>query len=179
MPGSSGTCTFRQYHPSDTQCGAAANKHDMETRSNSTTVVIIALGALVALLAGCTTTHARASRAADGLEHSVEVFTARACYEPNPACLAARGLAEQTHEFRQTLDTAGDAEVVSAFKRVWRGYQALRGEIDRSGDRQFRPDLKPITQAFIEVQRNVRNRYSYADPALYANGAYVFDPYYN
>ncbi len=151
----------------------------METRPNSTTVVIIALSALVALLAGCTTTHARASRAADGLEHSVEVFTARACYEPNPACFAARGFAEQTHEFRQTLDTVGDAEVVSAFKRVWRGYQALRGEIYRSDDRQFRPDLKPITQAFIDVQRNVRNRYSYADPALYANGAYFFDPYYN
>jgi hypothetical protein len=158
---------------------AAANKHDMETRSNSTTVLSIALGALVVLLAGCTTAHARASRAADGLEHSVEVFTARACYEPNPACFAARGFAEQTHEFRQTLDTAGDAEVVSAFKRVWRGYQTLRGEIYRSDDRQFRPDLKPITQAFIDVQRTVRNRYSYADPALYANGAYFFDPYYN
>ena len=151
----------------------------MDTRSNSTTVVIVTLGVLAVLLAGCVTTHARASRAAHGLEHSVEVFTARACFEPNPACFAARGLAEQTREIRQTLDMAGDAEVVSAFKRVWRGYQALRGEIYRSDDRQFRPDLKPITQAFIEVQRNVRNRYSDADPALYANGAYFFDPYYN
>jgi len=39
--------------------------------------------------------------------------------------------------------------------------------------------LKPITQAFIDVQRNVRNGYSYADPALYANGVCFFDPYYN
>src|SRR3954447_6124435 len=82
--------------------------------TNRRLVVIIAFGALAVLLAGCATTHARASRAADGLEYSVEVFTARACYEPNPACFAARGLAVQTNEFRQTLDTAGDAEVVSA-----------------------------------------------------------------
>jgi hypothetical protein len=143
------------------------------------TGVIFPLGVLVILLAGCTTTQGGTSAAADGLERSVDVLIAQHCYERNRVCSAAEEFAQATHEFRRTLDTAGDAGVVSAFKRLWRGYQTLRGEIYGSADRQLRAELKPTTQAFIGVQRNVKNRYSYADPALYANGAYFLDPYYN
>jgi hypothetical protein len=36
-----------------------------------------------------------------------------------------------------------------------------------------------VTEAFVDVQRIVKNGYSYADSALYASGGYQFDPYYN
>jgi hypothetical protein len=148
-------------------------------------VVIATLALAVVLLAGCTTTHIRTARAAEGLERSADAFADRICYEPNDSCPtdqylpAAREFAVQAYEFRQTLDSAGDQEVVSAFKRLWRRYHTLRDEVYRLGDRQLQADLKPITQGFGDVQRQVRTGYSYADTALYANGGYTFDPYYN
>jgi hypothetical protein len=140
--------------------------------------VIIALGLLVVLLAGCTTTHTRSASVADGLESTADAFAARACYDTNPVCSAAFGLTDQARKFRETLDIAGDEEVVFEFKRLWRSYQTLRGAVYLSHDRQLRADLKPTTQAFSDVQRIVKNRYAYADRSLYANGAYTFSPYY-
>jgi len=150
-----------------------------------TSIVTATLGLAVILLAACTTTPTGSAAAADELERSAALFADRTCYEPNNACStgqclpAACGFAVRAREFRQVLDSAGPQEVLVAFKRLWRGYHALRGEVYLSGDQQLRINLKPITQAFVDVQRHVITAYSYADPALYANGGYIFDPYYN
>ena len=148
--------------------------------------VVVISGLAVVLLAACTTTtHTRTARAADRLEGSAGVFAARTCYEPNTACSAtqylpaARQFADQAREFRQTLDNAGDQAVVFAFQRLWRAYHTLRDDVYRLRNRQLRVDLKPITHAFVDVQRHVKTGYSYADPTLYASGGYMFDPYYN
>ena len=147
--------------------------------------VVIAIGLSVALLAGCTTTQTRTVNAAERLERSAEAFAAATCHEPSAGCStnrylpAARAFADQARRFEQTLQSAGDQEVVLAFERLWRSYHSLRDEVDRSRDRQARAELRPVTRTFIDVQRYVKNGYSYADPTVYASGGYTFDPYYN
>jgi hypothetical protein len=147
--------------------------------------VVIAMGMAVALLAGCTTTQTRTVTAAESLERSAEAFAAGTCYEPSAGCStnrylpAARAFADQAKRFGQTLQRAGDQEVVLAFERLWRSYHTLRDEVDRSPDRQARSELKSVTRTFIDVQRQVKNAYSYADPTVYASGGYTLDPYYN
>jgi hypothetical protein len=148
-------------------------------------VVFATLASAAVLLAGsgCTTTRARTASAADALERTADAFAARTCYEPtcftSQYLAAANGFAEQAREFRQTLDVAGDRDVILAYKHLWRSYHTLHDEVYRSGDPQLRVDLKPTTQAFAIVQRNVKTGYSYADGSLYAGGAYTFNPYYN
>lgn len=148
-------------------------------------VVIATLWLAAVLLAGCATTHTRTARAAERLERSAEAFVAGTCYQPNAGCStkrylpAARAFADQAQGFGQTLHSAGDQEVVLAFERLWRSYHTLRDDVYRSHDRLARANLKSVTRAFIDVQRHVKNGYSYADPTLYASGGYTFDPYYN
>jgi hypothetical protein len=148
--------------------------------------VLVAISWLaVVLVAGCETTHTRTARAADKLEQHIGAFAAGACYPSSAACsgrqqlAAARWFADQVQEFRETCENGGDQEVVFAFQRLWRSYHALRDEVYRQRDRQLQVDFEPITQAFVDVQRDVKNGYSYADPTVYASGGYALDPYYN
>ena len=148
--------------------------------------VLVAISWLaVVLVAGCETTHTRTVTAADKLEQRIDAFAAGACDQSNAACssrqqlAAARWFADQVQEFRETCENGGDQEVVFAFQRLWRSYHALRDEIYRLRDRQLQVDFKPVTRAFVDVQRDVKNGYSYADPTVYASGGYVLDPYYN
>jgi hypothetical protein len=140
---------------------------------------------VVVPLAGCTTTHARTIRAADRLERSANTFAGYELQWPHAAdsdtqmFLKAREFADEAHDFRRTIDTAGDAEVVLAFERLWRSYHAVLQEITRARNREARADLRPVTERFVDVQREVKNAYSYADNALYPSGGYQFDPYYN
>jgi hypothetical protein len=139
----------------------------------------------VVLVAGCETTHTRTARAADKLEQRINTFAAGACDQSSAACssrqqlVAARSFADQVQEFRETIENDGDQAVVFAFQRLWRSYHALRDEVYRLRDRQLQVDFKPVTQAFVHVQLDVKNGYSYADPTVYASGGYVLDPYYN
>ena len=149
------------------------------------TVRVVISWLAVVLFAGCETTHTRTARAADKLEQRIDTFAAGACYQSSAACssrqqlAAARWFAGQVQEFRETCENGGDQEVVFAFQRLWRSYHALRDEVYRLRERQLKVDFKPVTQAFVDVQRDVKNGYSYADPTVYASGGYVFDPYYN
>jgi len=148
--------------------------------------VLVAISWLaVVLVAGCETTHNRTATAADKLEQRIDAFGADACDQPSAACsnrqqlAAVRWFADQVQEFRETLENGGDQEVVFAFQRLWRSYHALRDEVYGLRDRQLQVDFKSVTQAFVDVQRDVKNGYSYADPTVYASGGYVLDPYYN
>jgi hypothetical protein len=148
--------------------------------------VLVAISWLaVVLVAGCETTQTRTTRAADKLEQRIDAFAAGACDQSSAACSsrqqsAAAWFAAQVQEFRETCENGGgDLAVVFAFQRLWRSYQALRDEVYRLRDRQLQVDFKPVTQAFVDVQRDVKNGYSYADQTVYASGGYVLDPYYN
>lgn len=53
---------------------------------------------------------------------------------------------------------------------------ALSDDVSSAHDRA---DFKPAMEAFAEVQRDVKNKYAYADSSLLTSGGYQFDPYYN
>jgi hypothetical protein len=148
--------------------------------------VLVAISWLpVALGAGCETNHTRTAGAAEKLEQRIDAFAAGTCNQSSAGCLspeqlaAVRWFADQVQEFRETCAQGGDQDVVFAFQRLWHTYHTLRDEVYRPRDRQLQVDFKPVTQAFVDVQRDVKNGYSYADPSVYASGGYVFDPYYN
>jgi hypothetical protein len=65
-----------------------------------------------------------------------------------------------------------------AYEQLWRKYQALRQEVERSDSRQAQIDLKSVTQAFRDVVGDMSG-YADADSALYARGGYQHDPYYD
>jgi hypothetical protein len=148
-------------------------------------IVIATLWLVLVPLASCATTHGRLIGAADRLERNADAFDSDTPYELDPTYSATgyfratREFVEQVRDFRQTVDSAGDQEVIFAFEHLWRSYHALRDEVDRLHSRQTRADLKRVTEAFVDVQRIVKNGYSYADSALYPSGGYQFDPYYN
>ena len=143
------------------------------------TVLVVMSWLAVVLVAGCETTHTRTARAADKLERRIDAFAAGACDQSSAACSSRQQFADQVQAFRETCANGADQEVVFAFQRLWRSYHALRDEVYRLRDRQLQVDFKSVTQAFVDVQRNVKNGYSYADPTVYASGGYVLDPYYN
>jgi hypothetical protein len=66
-------------------------------------------------------------------------------------------LADEAHDFRRALeDRQGDRrELDSAFESLSRAYHALRDDVDRSQSRDAQLDLKPVTEAYLDVERGM------------------------
>jgi hypothetical protein len=125
-------------------------------------------------LAGCATTHSTMMRSADDLERSADAFAGGAGrHFPD-----AREFADQAHHFLETVDRAGDREVIRVYEHLWDAYAALRHDVERSGSRPAQVDFKPVTRAFIYVVRDIRG-YADADSSVYARGGFQHDQYYD
>jgi hypothetical protein len=135
----------------------------------------IATSVLVLLtLASCATTRSHMITSAGRLDRrAVEFATVTRGYFRN-----SPEFTDQARNFRETVDGAGDREVILAYEQLWRTYQALRQEVKRSDSRQAQIDLKSVTQAFRDVVGDMSG-YADADSALYARGGYQHDPYYD
>jgi len=149
-------------------------------------LVIAPLLLALHLLAGCATTGNRTMAAADRLQGVADAFAGRTCDEANVVCSGAsylqiaHGFSDEAHEFRRTLEAGVSArDILLEYERLWRRYHKLDYEVARSRDQSLRAEWRSVTAAFVDVQRQVIARYSYADPDLYARGGYVHDPYYN
>jgi hypothetical protein len=136
-------------------------------------VIVTSVLVLVAL-ASCATTHSNMMTSAGRLELSADAFAS----DTRGYFRDAREFADQAHDFRQTVDLAGDREVILAYEQLWRSYQALRHEVERSDSRQAQVDLKSVTRAFRDVVGEISG-YADADSALWARGGYQHDPYYD
>jgi hypothetical protein len=136
-------------------------------------VIVVSAWVLVALTS-CASVHNNMMTSADRLERSADAFASdtRGYFRDAPE------FADQAHGFLETVDRAGDREVILAYEQLWRSYQALRHEVERSDNRQAQVDLKPVTRAFRNVVRNMSG-YADADSALYARGGFQHDPYYD
>jgi hypothetical protein len=149
-------------------------------------LVVAVLQLLIApiLLASCatTTTHGDTVQAVDRLEREAEAFASDARREASlnhrmsAYAQHAQDFADRAHDFRQAVATAGDQDVVLAFHSLWRSYRALSDDVSSAHDRA---DFKPAMEAFAEVQRDVKNKYAYADESLWTTGGYQHDQYYN
>jgi hypothetical protein len=121
-----------------------------------------ALASLVALgaLTGCaTTSHGNLVRSADRLERSADTLARddRTAHYGESYAREARQLADQAHDFRRTIqdDRADRRDVDAAFEDVSRSYHALRDDVDHSADRYARVDLRPVTDAYLDMEREM------------------------
>jgi hypothetical protein len=133
-------------------------------------LVLVVLVVLVAL-AGCAT-NSNMAASAGRLERSADAFA----HDTHGYFRDAPAFADQAHDFRETVERAGDRAIILAYEQLWRSYQVLRHEVERSDNRDV--DLNPVRQAFRDVVRDI-SWYADADTALYARGGFQHDPYYD
>jgi hypothetical protein len=122
----------------------------------------LVLGSLLALgaLTGCaTTSHGNLVRSADRLEHNADVLARddRMSHYGESYAREAHELAQQAHDFRRAIqdDRADRRDVDAAFADVSRSYHALRDDVDRSPDRDAQRDLRPVTDAYLDMEREM------------------------
>lgn len=111
---------------------------------------------------GCITTGGNLASSADRLERSAYVLQedahddgARSGYKRD-----ARELAEEAREFRRTVEDrrASNEDVRDAFGEVSRRYHSMRDEVERSRSREAEAEFRPVTDAYLDVEREMRSR---------------------
>jgi hypothetical protein len=113
-------------------------------------------------LAACVETRSHLAGPADRLEHNANLLARDAADAPAsdyPSTYArdARELAQDARDFRHTAAdrAATDADLKVAFGRLSRSYHALRDEVEHTESRQARSDLKPVTDAYLDIEREM------------------------
>lgn len=120
-------------------------------------------------LAGCVTTQGNLTSSAERLQRSAEELRADARDDGANGSYYrdAQQFAEETRDFRRTLDDrdADRDDVKGAFRDLSGRYHALRDEVERTRDRDAEVDFKPVTEAYLDVEREMRR---YGDRDRYA-----------
>ncbi|WP_116807469.1 hypothetical protein [Steroidobacter cummioxidans] len=124
------------------------------------TVGLMALG-------GCATTGGSLSSSASRLESSAEALRtqarngdARSSFQGD-----ARELADEARDFRRTVEDRDSSkeDVREAFNDLSKRYHAMRDEVERSQSREAERDFRPVTEAYLDVEREMRSRDSKRD----------------
>jgi hypothetical protein len=115
-------------------------------------------GSALTLLAACATTRIDLTSSADRLErnaHAMAQDVREDADSPSGFSRDARALAEDARDFRHVVEDhgAGDTDVKRAFERVSRSYHAVRDDADRSDSRTAREDLRPVTDAYLDLEK--------------------------
>jgi hypothetical protein len=120
------------------------------------------VGSALLTLAGCATTHGSLASSADRLERDAAELASDT--RDSSAASDARQLADQAHDFRRTVDDrrADDRDIQIAFEELSRDYHALRDEVDRSDSREDEIDLRPVTEAYLDIEREMNASTRYA-----------------
>jgi hypothetical protein len=121
--------------------------------------------AATALLAagGCVETRGSLTGAAERLDHNAHAMARDTSDAPAadeyPASYArdVRQLADDTRDFRDTAAERGasDPDTRASFRRLSRSYLMVRDEVDHSESPEARSDLKPVTDAYLDVEREM------------------------
>jgi hypothetical protein len=127
------------------------------------TVTLSAAACALLGLGGCVSTRSTLSSDADRLEHNANALARETQDLPSGAdypdsyARDARQLADDSREFRHVVEShdATDADVKASFKRVSRSYLLVRDEVEHSDSREARSDLKPVTDAYLDVEREM------------------------
>ena len=131
------------------------------------TVGLMGLGACATTGGSLTNSANRLERSAYALHDEARDEGARSGFRRD-----ARELAEEAREFRLTVEDsrASDGDVREAFSDVSRRYHAMRDEVERSRSREAESEFRPVTEAYLDVEREMRSRDSRRD-------RYVSDDY--
>lgn len=135
----------------------------MNIRNNlmvAATVGLMAVG-------GCATTGGSLSSSADRLERSAYALQE----EANDGDVRgdfrrdARELAEEAREFNRVVEDrrASDEDVRDAFEDVSKRYHAMRDEVERDRDSDANAEFRDVTEAYLDVEREMRSRDSRRD----------------
>lgn len=130
----------------------------------------LTIAALAAVgLAGCVTTQGNLASSAERLERSADELRADARDDSGHGSYYrdAQEFADESRDFRRTLEDqrADGDDVKDAWRDLSGRYHALRDEVERSSDRDAELDFKPVTEAYLDVEREMRR---YNDHDRYA-----------
>jgi hypothetical protein len=118
-------------------------------------------------LAGCVSTQSSLSNSAERLETSaLELQSdARDDGASSGYYRDAQEFAAQTRDFRRTIEDrhADRDDLDDAFKDLSARYHALRDEVERSRDLDAERDFKPVTEAYLDVERELRRAGTHRD----------------
>ncbi len=123
-------------------------------------VLVIPVVTLTAFMGGCASSpHDSLGRSAERLERNAAVL-ARSDhdgYADRSYAREADELAEEARDFRMALmDRRADRrDIDAAFESLSRSYHDLRDDVDRSDSRDAQLDLKPVTEAYLDVERGM------------------------
>lgn len=125
-------------------------------RNNLLTVATVGLMAV----GGCVTTGGNLSDSATRLERTAYALQDEAQGSRQGFRNDARELAEETREFRRTVEDrdASKEDVRDAFSDMSRHYHAVRDEVERSRSREAESEFRPVTEAYLDVEREMRSR---------------------
>jgi hypothetical protein len=110
-------------------------------------------------LSGCVTTHGNLATSAERLERSAAELRADARNDGSSNYYRdAQEFADETRDFRRALDDRDtDREDLNdAFRDLSGRYHALRDEVERTHDREAELGFKPVTEAYLDVEREMR-----------------------
>jgi hypothetical protein len=130
----------------------------------------LTIAALAAVgLAGCVTSGGNLTNSAERLERSADELRADARDDGANGSYYrdAQEFAEEARDFRHALSDrdADRDDVKEAFRDLSGRYHALRDEVERTRDRDAELDFKPVTEAYLDVEREMgryggRDRYA-------------------
>lgn len=128
----------------------------MTTFATSGRTAAFAASFAILILAGCATTHGSLTSSADKLQRNSEVL-ARNAREGSDFSRDARELANEARDFRLAVTDrrSDDRDVKDAFERLSRDYHAVRDNVDRSNSREAQIDLRPVTDAYLDIERSM------------------------
>ena len=125
-------------------------------RNNLLTLATVGLMAV----GGCVTAGGNLTSSATRLERTAYTLQDEAPDTRQGFRNDARELAEEAREFRRTVEDRGasNEDVRDAFSDVSRRYHAMRDEVERSHSREAEADFRPVTEAYLDVEREMRSR---------------------
>lgn len=127
------------------------------------------IAATVGLMAvgGCATTGGSLTSSADRLERSAYALQEEANDSDVRSDFRrdARELAEETREFSRVVEDRDSSkeDVHEAFEDVSRRYHAMRDEVERDRDHEATAEFRDVTEAYLDVEREMRSRDSRRD----------------
>jgi len=110
-------------------------------------------------LAGCVTTHGNLESSAERLERSAVDLQSHARNDGSSGYYRdAQEFAAESRDFNRTLEDrhADRDDLQDAFRDLSSRYHALRDEVERTHDRDAEVDFKPVTEAYLDVEREMR-----------------------
>lgn len=126
-------------------------------------VTLAAATCAIVALSGCVSTRSNLASSADRLEHSSAALAEdtdrlpRSSDYPTGYARDTQQLAEDSRHFRHVAEDreSSDSDVKASFRRVSHSYLLVRDDIEHSDSREARDDLKPVTDAYLDVEREV------------------------